>query len=98
MGQTSGPLTQSEASPLVKPKSVIRAMQWIVKKDNDVVVEVRQAIGQKPHEIKVKVGGDIDGRCTCKNVWDELMWIVLPHILNINILQWDGHNPKSLEN
>lgn len=42
VGQTSsGPLTQPEASPLVKLESVTRAMQQIVKKDNDVAIEAR---------------------------------------------------------
>ncbi len=41
VGQTSGPLTQSEASPLMKLESVTRAMQRTIKKDSDVAIEAR---------------------------------------------------------
>jgi hypothetical protein len=41
----------------LKPDSVARAGCRIEKKEKDVACKTRQAIGKKPHKIKIKPGG-----------------------------------------
>jgi hypothetical protein len=38
-----------------------------MNKDNNSISDVQQIAGEKPHKIKIKVGGDIDGCYDGKN-------------------------------
>jgi len=68
-----------------------------VKKENDVASEAKQAAGKKPHNIKIKMRSDVDRWCVEKNAWDEVVKTLIPKILDINVLQWEGHEPSSLD-
>jgi hypothetical protein len=39
----------------------------------------------------------VDGRCEGKNAWDDAVRILIPRILDINVVKWEGHEPKSLD-
>jgi len=39
----------------------------------------------------------IYGGCDGNNVWDETIRKLIPHILDINVVEWEGHNIESLE-
>ncbi len=52
----------------MKPKSVVEAIQRIVKKESDVTIGARQVMGKKLHKIYIKVGGDVDECYEGKNV------------------------------
>jgi hypothetical protein len=43
------------------------------------------------------VGGDINGCCDVKNVWDEAVRTLNPQILDVSVLSWEGHALNSLE-
>jgi hypothetical protein len=43
------------------------------------------------------VGGDIDGCYDGKNVWDEGVKTLIPRILDVSVLSWDGHAVDSLK-
>ncbi len=40
--------------------------------------------------------GAINGGCEGKNVWDETIRTLIPHILNINVVELDGHSLEYL--
>jgi hypothetical protein len=54
-------------------------------------------MGQNPHRIWVRPRGHIDGRSEENNVWDEIIRTLIPKILNISVIEWDHHKPKSLD-
>lgn len=68
-----------------------------MNKDNDSISDVWQVANEKPHKIKIKVGGDIYACCDGKNVWDEAMKTLIPQILDVNVLSWEGHALNSLK-
>ncbi len=72
--------------PSVKSKSVIKITRRVLKKESDVISEVRQAIGKKPHNIRIKAGSDVDRWCVGKNAWDEVVKTLIPKILDISVL------------
>jgi hypothetical protein len=43
------------------------------------------------------VGGDVDRWCVGKNAWDEAVRTLIPKILDISVLHWEGHEPSSLD-
>ncbi len=97
LASTSAPLIQQAFVPLVKQESAVRATQKVMKKENNSTSGAQQTIGKKPHQIKIKVGGDINGCYDGKNAWDETMRTLIPRILDVNVLSWEGHALDSLE-
>jgi hypothetical protein len=89
------PPTQQTSIPLVKPKNVARAILRTMKKENDATTGARQAMGKKLHKILIKARGDVD-RCY-KNVWDEMMKMLIPQILGISVVEWKCHKLKSIK-
>ncbi len=63
---------------MVKSESVARIAKRVVKKESDVTSEARQATSKKPHNIRIKAGGDVDNKCVGKNAWDEAMKTLIP--------------------
>jgi hypothetical protein len=39
----------------------------------------------------------IDGGCDGKNAWDEVVRTLILHTLDINVIEWEHHEPTSLE-
>jgi hypothetical protein len=65
-----------------------------MKKESDATSNDRLAIGKKPHKIRIRAGGgDVDGGCEGKNAWDDAMRTLIPWILDINVVIWEGHEP-----
>jgi hypothetical protein len=88
---TSVPLIQQAPIPLVKLEGVAKATWKVVNKDNDSISDVCQVVGKKPRKIKIKVGGDTYGHCDGKNAWDEAVKTLIPRILDVSVLSWEGH-------
>lgn len=55
------------------------------------------AIGKKPHKIKIRLKRDINGGSDRNNFWDEVVKTLILQILDINVVEWEGHNIESLE-
>lgn len=53
----------------VKVESMARTTRRIRKRKKDDELEKIVATRQKPHKIKIKLGGDINGGCDGKNAW-----------------------------
>jgi hypothetical protein len=62
----------------VKIESMARVVRKTWKKKKDDESNKRVIIRQKPHKIKVKLRGDIDGGCDGNNVWDETIRTLIP--------------------
>jgi hypothetical protein len=81
----------------VKPKNVAKVDRKTYKKDKNATSKAKQVVGKKPHHIQIKVGGDINGRSDGKNAWNEVVRTLIPWILNVNVIDWEHHEPTSLE-
>jgi hypothetical protein len=60
-------------------------------------VDLRRSGGKKPHTLRVKVGGGIDGGCEGKNAFDEALRTLVPRILDVSILKWKLQHHSSVE-
>jgi hypothetical protein len=49
----------------------------------------RRTAGKKPHQLEVKIGGEIDAGCDGKNAWDAVLRLHVPRVLDISIIDWD---------
>ena len=81
----------------VKQESEARAIRRAARKDVEINVENRRSGGQKPHTLRVKLSGGIDGGCEGKNVFDEVLRSLVPRILDVSILKWKMQHPMSVE-
>jgi hypothetical protein len=66
-------------------------------KDYDAAAASRTTGGQKPHTLRVKDGGDIDGGCTGKNAWDDAVRSLVPWILDISVVEWEAQKSAAVE-
>ena len=55
---------------------------WSQKRD-------RCALEKKPHQIKVKIEGEINASCNGKNKYNAVLKLHVPQVLDINIIDWD---------
>ncbi len=62
----------------VKIESMARVVRKTWKKKKDDESNKWIIIRQKPHKIKVKLRGDINGGCDGNNVWDETIRTLIP--------------------
>jgi hypothetical protein len=67
-----------------------------MKKESDATSNARFTMGKKPHKIRIKARGHVDGRCEGKNAWDYVMRTLIHRILDINVVKWESHELKSL--
>jgi hypothetical protein len=86
----------TEGAPQVKPESEARAGRRAARKQVESNVNVRRLGGQKPHTLRVKAGGGIDGGCEGKNAFDEALRSLVPRILDVSILKWKMQNPTCI--
>ena len=87
----------NENLPKVRPESEARATRRATRKEAETNVELRRSGGQKPHTLRVKVDGGIDGGCEGKNAFDEGLRSLVPRILDVSVLKWKLQHPKSVE-
>ncbi len=66
------------------------------QKSKDATCEACKVAGKKPSQIKMKVGGEIDGDCDGKNQWDDRVYTLVPWMLDVNIIHYDEHDPNKL--
>jgi hypothetical protein len=83
----------SNASP-GNPESAARASQRHKRNQED---DDRAGERKKPHRIRVKSGGEIDGGCDGKNAWDDAVRRYVPKMIDISIIDWDEHKPETLK-
>jgi hypothetical protein len=74
----------------VRVKSMARRARRIGKKKKDDESKKRVDVKHKPHKIKIKPRGDTDRGCDGKNDWDETIKTLIPRILDISVMEWEG--------
>ena len=89
---------RTKAAPQVRPESEARAGRRAARKEVETGAELRRLGGQKPHALRVKASGGIDGGCEGKNAFDEALRSLVPRILDVSCLTWKMQNPASVEN
>jgi hypothetical protein len=62
----------------VKVESMARTTRRIRKRKKDDELEKIVATRQKPHKIKIRPRGYINGGCDGKNAWDETIRLLIP--------------------
>jgi len=81
----------------VKADSEARATRRATRKEAETNVDLRRSRGHKPHTLRVKAGGGIDGGCEGKNAFDEALRSLVPRILDVSVLKWKMQHPGSVE-
>jgi hypothetical protein len=79
------------------PESVDRARRRLKRKHGEDVEAQHASAGQKAKQIRVKVGGEIDGACPRKNGWDDGVRSLVPRLLDISIVDWEGQNQDAVQ-
>jgi hypothetical protein len=64
--------------------------------NNDVAAE-RTSGGRKARQIRVQPGGEIDGACPGKNGWDDAVRGLVPRILDISVVDWEGQKQEAMQ-
>ncbi len=77
-------------------ENVQRTERKDCKKSKDATCEVCKAIGKKPNQVKVKVGGEIGWGCDGKNQWDDNVHTLVPQMLDVNIIHYDEQDLDKL--
>jgi len=54
-------------------------------------------LAKNPHKIWVRLEGDINGGCDGENACDEIVRTLIPQILDIHVMEWEGHKLESLD-
>jgi hypothetical protein len=84
MQQQQPPVAPPNDGSTTKAESEARAARRAVRKETEERVETRRNEGQKPHRVRVKAGGGIDGGCEGKNEFDEYLRSLVPRILDVS--------------
>jgi hypothetical protein len=45
----------------------------------------------------VQLGGEIDGACLGKTTWDDTVRGLVPHILDLSVVEWEGQKPEAVQ-
>ena len=88
---------RTKAAPQVRNESEARAGRRAARKEVETSVELRRSGGHKPHTLRVKASGGIDGGFEGKNAFDEALRSLVPRILDVSCLTWKMQNPGSVE-
>jgi hypothetical protein len=67
------------------------------RKLNDDVAAERSSSGRKPRQITMQSGGEIDGACLGKTTWDDAVRGLVPRILDLSVVEWEGQKPEALQ-
>jgi hypothetical protein len=96
MQQSQATVASASEAGTTKAESEARAARRAVRKEMEERVDARCTQGQKPHRVRVKAGGGIDGGCEGKNEWDEALRSLVPRILDVSCVTWNDQHPNSV--
>jgi hypothetical protein len=98
-----GPLwpPNAQVEPLVpitgNMDSAARVGRQQKRKLNDNVAAERSSLGQKLRQITVQSRGEIDGACLGKTTWDDAVRGLVPCILDLSVVEWEGQKPEAVQ-
>jgi coenzyme F420-reducing hydrogenase gamma subunit len=87
-----GPLEEQ-----VTPDSAARAGRRHKRKEYESMAASRSNTGHKPNQLHVKPGGYVDQASKAKNAWDDAIRSLVPRMLDMSVIEWEGQRPESLE-
>jgi hypothetical protein len=70
----------------LSPDSAARIDRCQKRKVYDCRKRDCRIVGKKPHQLEVKIGGEIDAGCDGKNAWDAALRLHVPRVLDISII------------
>ena len=77
--------------------SVDRNVRRKRKAEYDSASRDRATAGMKPNRIFLLPGGEGDSTCEGKNAWDEALRDLVPKCLDMSVVAWANHDPKTLK-
>lgn len=87
---------QDTTARTVSPDSAAR-LAWRHKKHVvDEVVDQRVGTAQKPNQVWMMIGGEIDGGCEGKNAWDLAIHTFVPRMLDLEVIDRDNRKPEAV--
>jgi hypothetical protein len=81
----------------VTPESAARACRRHKHNEYDSSIFERDSVGMKSQQVKVTAGGDVDTSSEGKNAWDSAVRTFVPRLLDISVINWEGHTAESLK-
>jgi hypothetical protein len=79
------------------PNSAARAAMCHKCREYDNVAASRSSMGYKPNQLDVKSGGYVDQGSARENAWDDAIRSLVPRLLDMSVIEWEGHRPELLE-
>lgn len=67
------------------------------KAEYDSGTRERAIAGRKPNQLFLLPGGEVDSTCEGKNAWDEALRDLVPKCLDMSVVAWANHDPKTLK-
>jgi hypothetical protein len=67
------------------------------QKEYDTVALSRSISGHKPNKLRAEEGGDIDGSYAGKNAWDDAVRSLVPRILDLSVIEWEGQKTTAIQ-
>ena len=55
----------------------------------------RSSTGKKAYELRILEGGRIDAASSGKNAWDDAVRTLVPRLLDLSVIGWEGQNPNA---
>jgi hypothetical protein len=77
--------------------SATRAHRRKKRKHGEDVEAERTSAGWKAKQIRVKPEGEIDGACPRKTGWDDTVRSLVPRLLDISTVDWEGQKPEAVQ-
>jgi hypothetical protein len=88
-------LPEGPISPGVAPDSSKRTHRRRKRKLYNHGMSEHNVSWKKPHQLKVKSGGEINAACDGKNAWDAALKLHVTWVLDISIINWDAQKLES---
>jgi hypothetical protein len=67
------------------------------RREYDNVAASRSNVGHKSNQLHIKLGGYVDQGSAVKNAWDDAIRSLVPRLLDMSVIEWEGQRPKSLQ-
>jgi hypothetical protein len=66
-------------------------------REYDNIAASRSSVGHKPNQLHIKPGGYIDQGSTAKIAWDDAIRSLVPKLLDMSVIEWEGRRSESLQ-
>jgi hypothetical protein len=81
----------------VTPDSAARAGRRHKRKEYESMAASRSNTGHKPNQLHMKPRGYVDQASEAKNAWDDAIRSLVPRMLDMSVIEWEGQRLESLE-